>query len=677
MISALAFAVLVLASSASAFDAQALQKHLDLKEKFQAMHAPMKAALNDFHAQAHGMNVQAKAQFQDKSPKCVNISRAIYGQYNAACGKNLELPWFSDNQPASDTAAQAQLDAFAAKTACINLFKQMTAPANRSCFDGTTTTAHDLILFLASPTTKGSDGATCGMQYMRFSRMFGGCEKYNSSWCQTAAPFCKARSGADLPDEQEWGSQAGGTKTPEPATTCKEDWGTAAFGKICTGCFAKFLAQGKETMDSSSNFYGFFTTFAKQICGAKSPKGKLCYPLLMPKVEAAAGNPFASTTAMDGFCTGPEAREYLPCIKRLFSSGASNDKIEAVRQFKTCWRANANTTARAGCMNAYKKAMYNVKQRTLQSKFLCSKNPAAANTQYCFTAHHKLHHNSNGCYNKARTGQTCSSCQAGLQTAVDGMGCCAGLIQTYYTAPRKLTKADYPRMHGFQPPADFTPDQIGSTAPLRAAKAGERLTKTSGTGYMALMARCGVTGLNETLRFMCGGAKFKRTGKKLGLKIKFNSLHSTQKETLKSAMKTDVANNLGLSEDEIVNDELVEDTSISVSGSTAGRVMELESANSGTQYTFDIEAEDDASATAASESFDSLAADDGFDLAETEYELDESVSTTAVSTSTTTSQYSDMTSATSAAGSASGSGASAPAQLLAALVILAASLLAF
>ena len=43
-----------------------------------------------------------------------------------------------------------------------------------------------------------------------------------------------------------------------------------------------------------------FSRFCKQICGAKSPKGNLCYPLVMPKIEAAGGNPFSSSSAMGG-----------------------------------------------------------------------------------------------------------------------------------------------------------------------------------------------------------------------------------------------------------------------------------------------------------------------------------------------------------------------------------------
>ena len=256
--------------------------------------------------------------------------------------------------------------------------------------------------------------------------------------------------------------------------------------------------------------------------------------------------------------------------------------------------------------------------RQLMSK-LCIKNAAG---DYCALYQDAL--SANACasitsdpYLQKYCTTNNASCAAVLQGTLSDMGCCAGTIQESFTRADHLDAEDYPKVIGYTAVAEDT-TQLGTTAPITLAS-NEEDTVYAGPGKLADGAFCGVTGLNETLRKRCKLATLK-IAKKMGLKIRWSALanDATLKAKVQRAIKTDVADNLGVSVDEIINDELVENSKIQVTTATGHAMAVQSSSGSGTNYEFEIQASDETSTTAAGDTFDTLETNDEFVMTETQ-----------------------------------------------------------
>ena len=168
----------------------------------------------------------------------------------------------------------------------------------------------------------------------------------------------------------------------------------------------------------------------------------------------------------------------------------------------------------------------------------------------------------------------------------------------------------------------------------------------------------------EELREECGLAPEIR--KRLSVKIAFSKIRGNRKlrRKFRNALRRDVARACGVSEDNIKNDDIVENTELKVQ--VTGRRMRTLAEESGCEYVFELSVGDQAVADSASAAFDSQAASGDLELE----------STSALATSDEcagcVAEDDDGSIAVASSSSASAVGASAAALFGAVLAILAA-----
>ena len=204
------------------------------------------------------------------------------------------------------------------------------------------------------------------------------------------------------------------------------------------------------------------------------------------------------------------------------------------------------------------------------------------------------------------------------------MGCCAGTLQEASSFVQ-ISLEDFPKelrgmfANQYSTRAELDKRVITYNGTVNVT-AGEEEIEALATGFLDSFSACGVQNVNSTLSKGCKVVSYKAK-RSMKLKIRWSSLqaNATLKAQIKAGLKKDVATAAGLPEMAIVNDVIVEDTSVTVSGS-----RRRQNSNSGIRYEFEIETDDEALTNASAQNFDDAqTSNDGVVLTQTNVAVSE------------------------------------------------------
>lgn len=495
----------------------------------------------------------------------------------------------------------------------------------------------------------GTDGTKCGVSFNHATN-FGACGRVNNTLCAgKLSETCQVvdKKEYDLVEEDQYSFryEAGGTSAPRNIT-CESKWADeAALAGMCNGCLGGFARKFRD-LDKDNTFVEQFLVFERLLCSKSTTSGNFC----LNDLASVGTSNMLSESQVDGICAD---KGQLGCYLGILTAGTAQNKKTALATFKTCAfgydtanprNITADQLVSGGryeyCLSTYKGYIEQIKESQIMSKYLCMANKAGNN---CVVARQNLFTSTEGCYRAAQQHSrwltasswrrewyglyNCSNCSTVLQTAVDNMGCCAGLIQEATTQVVTFGPNDWPTLPGLPSAAEANVTGLESqncTVPTTIPD-GSEATTMSGPGFIKNTAQCGVTGLDTSLCTKC--AKSQKTVKKeLKLKISWAKLQDdlALKEKVKLGLRTDMADNLGISIEDIINDEIAEDTSVTVTITTTTTTTRRQQATTtetkatGTKYTFEFGGQTDDQVEAASANYDNLQSSGTLEIESTE-----------------------------------------------------------
>ena len=468
------------------------------------------------------------------------------------------------------------------------------------------------VLFEAMTKVKGSNKVRCGAMYSGVLRA-GTCEDKKGAACG-AAPYCRT-----IPASRIQG--------PDPSTnnpgnllkidhTCEADPAKAVEG-ACNGCFTKLGKALISAFPSAAAEYSFLALYDSSQC-ATTPDGQKCAAVLDANDAKYNGYPPSSSAGLDSYCKDPKM---LRCLLKTWIPSITITKNDAIDDLHDCIDDLDGRASPTSCLNEFVDTIGVAKEGEAVLSLLCRKN---AKGDYCLNQRYKLYTESNGCLNKAMSRQSCGSCAGNLTTLLGNMGCCAGTLQEASSFVQ-ISLEDFPKelrgmfANQYSTRAELDKRVITYNGTVNVT-AGEEEIEALATGFLDSFSACGVQNVNSTLSKGCKVVSYKAK-RSMKLKIRWSSLqaNATLKAQIKAGLKKDVATAAGLPEMAIVNDVIVEDTSVTVSGS-----RRRQNSNSGIRYEFEIETDDEALTNASAQNFDDAqTSNDGVVLTQTNVAVSE------------------------------------------------------
>ena len=421
----------------------------------------------------------------------------------------------------------------------------------------------------------------CGAVFMMFGDME--CDnKYSQS-------SCAAKS------ECTWNAQR--SKCDMAITSTQLD-------SLCSPCLDLFLNSFSDGGVSGPAARAGVEIMKQTLC--TKVEGQYCFPMLIDMVN---GNqdPFdMEPAALDGFC-GQSAK--LLCMRKVVSGTFASSKGLMDDAYRHCVHSYGNDTyaTQRYCQPSY--AVYKNSMRTVESSLsqMCVKN---ANGMYCFAKDNTSY----PCVDALFSTMQCNAtCDPEVKAAADKLGCCLGMLQQMMGGAGQLPQSEYPHVvtTGTMPPTVPRPTanpNMFSVAPHSDLPLGENEARIEnpGTGNLEMLGVC--PSLNADIKgrlaIKCVMPTVAAVKKAIKLKVKYSKIAADPalKTRLIGALKADTAGALGVTQAEILNADLIEDTTVTVA-------RRQTTTNSGSKFIFELNTGNAAVNSAASAEFDKMASE--------------------------------------------------------------------
>lgn len=380
---------------------------------------------------------------------------------------------------------------------------------------------------------------------------------------------------------------------------CETKTTVAALTKVCTPCLAKFIG----AMRLADPTEGADMTIMTSLFCMKDTD-KFCYPtvqpLFMTKGLFDAKNVDITTerkSAIDAVCPTVFGRR---CARRSFikmQRGAIRRAISSIKSCMSSYGSKTEAEVKAYCKYSLAKLERIAKETAIgfsQFRLFCAKDNADA---YCLPKVAAVV-SKTACHTEGKTAcPSSSSCTSFLSDA-EALGCCAKAF-----TDSMLYKAIMPRL----PP---TKTSTSATSDLTPANLENRPADAWTTGnYWKVLQVCSTVNTDAfktKMTEVCTSQKRtkKPVAKKLKLKVVWSIIKDNKplKLRLETALASDAASGVGVSEEYILEPALTEDAG-------ARRAEETT-----TVFNFKIDGANDAEASEGSDAYDEQIAAGTFDM---------------------------------------------------------------
>jgi hypothetical protein len=472
---------------------------------------------------------------------------------------------------------------------------------------------------------RDSSGDRCGVTASKFDAVRT-CSRNNyQSTCSAASEFCS------------WTTISSGSGFTY--SYCIPSFTQSLLSNLCSSCtmgLAKLNNQFPQYADST------IADGLNELC-LQAPSGAYC--LLSMTQFAQAGirvdSLFDSQASLDSVCTNADL---LYCVQASTGLDVASRVANARARFISCAKQYNNVTAsvNAYCLPNYKSSLDGTRQSSGNSmSLMCLKNAAG---KYCVPL--IANFTSSSCFESTfGTGTCSSSCAPILSSFVSDLGCCVGTLQGFLTVPdiqsAPLSPEEFPYIPGYDgdtsTPAPTTPmaPAPGTNAPV-VLGSGEELLPNPIDGGMYSFAGCGIDGLNQTLRKRCAVPTLVTVSGKLLIPMVFSEINSNpqRKMRVKGSLRIDVAGAARVPVSTIINDDIVESSSVKVTTTSAGRrqTTGATSAN-GCMYTYTIQATSSTDGNLAVANINNAAASGRLELTTTQATLSNECASTCAGSS--------------------------------------------
>jgi hypothetical protein len=210
------------------------------------------------------------------------------------------------------------------------------------------------------------------------------------------------------------------------------------------------------------------------------------------------------------------------------------------------------------------------------------------------------------------------------------------MISVMEMGESRLSPEDIPFIPGYTgdtstlAPMTLTAPAPGTTAPV-VLGSGEELIPNPVDGGLYDLAVCNVDGLNQTLRKRCAVPAMAKASGSLLVPLVFREINANpeRKMRVKGSLRVDVAATARVSVDAIVNDDIVESSSVKVATASGRRQS---STTNGCQYKYTIQATSTTDANIAASNVNNAAASGRIPLTNTQASLSNECASTCAGT---------------------------------------------
>jgi hypothetical protein len=399
-------------------------------------------------------------------------------------------------------------------------------------------------------------GDRCGVTLSKFGEVVK-CEERSYLSCYDSE-FCTWISGSE-------------------SSECQASYTQTVLSSLCGSC-----AMGFAELNNQSPKYGSsdISDGLNQFC-LRAPSGAYCLPTLQTAAQVSAAS---LGEALQRICGN---NDLYYCYRTTAERRSAASISDARREFVECAARYRNVTASVNrnCFPKFESTLSD--ERSSFSVIVASDHTCLKNSKGALCSASWLSFFSDDCVWDTYFGHCKSPCPATVANLVSNLGCCIGMFQQILTTP-KISLDDIPYIPGYVPTLTPPPPAApGTTAPVVLGSGEELIPNPVDGGMYDDVALCNVSGFNQTLRKRCVVPTAQTAGSIL-VPMAYSEINANagRKMRVKASLRFDIAAAAGVPVNAIVNDDIVENSTVKVATSSARR----QTTANGCEYKYTIQA---------------------------------------------------------------------------------------